>query len=545
MPLGIVWRSTDGETWERLVATAAFGPTHRHGLAVYRGSLWVIGRAYVSQYGATIPEADVWRSADGISWELVTATAAFGARSDHQVAVHDGSLWVIGGQSSSWQDDVWRSADGENWVLVTTRAAALRDSSGVREDFRGGHLARESVDNGGGITGAPRGMFGVRLTGRVGRGWLREGLIHGIVMRWRFMTVRCGLSGGIPGEIAITMSGVRGDGVSWQLITRDAPFAPRQNHQLVSYGGSLWVIAGSPRPSSFGYGGDVWRSADGVEWTEVVSLRVADGNPQGIERTHHQVAVFAPSRFVYEVSDIAVAGPTGTVTATIGASLPVTVAMITATGARGGAQFELVDDFGAFRVGADGALVVTAFREARELVTVTVQVRDSTPGSSVETAVSVFFFKVLAFSAPAAEYVVAGGYTGSVHALSVSGGIGSYRFSRESGNAALTVDAMGVVSLATGLPAGRTEMAVFAVRDSAGGVARFTLTVRTATAGEYAEEAMYVIAGYTGERAVNKSDVWRSTDGVDWELLNADAFLERGGSSGGLLSREFVGYRGV
>ena len=54
---------------------------------------------------------------------------------------------------------------------------------------------------------------------------------------------------------------------------------------------------------------------------------------------------------------------------------------------------------------------------------------------------------------------------------------------------------MGVVSLATGLPAGRTEMAVFAVRDSAGGVARFTLTVRTATAGEYAEGAMYAIGG--------------------------------------------------
>ena len=354
-----VWRSTDGETWERLVATAAFGPTHRHGLAVYRGSLWVIGRAYVSQYGATIPEADVWRSADGISWELVTATAAFGARSDHQVAVHDGSLWVIGGQSSSWQDDVWRSADGENWVLVTTRAAALRDSSGVREDFRvvtwrgslwimGGHN---------------RGAKGDVWRSADGASWTRV-VARGFDSRHSHaMAVHDGslwIVGGYPGGDSDNHVWGSGDGVSWQLITRDAPFAPRQNHQLVSYGGSLWVIAGSPRPSSFGYGGDVWRSADGVEWTEVVSLRVVDGNPQGIERTHHQVAVFAPSRFVYEVSDIAVAGPTGTVTATIGASLPVTVAMITATGARGGAQFELVDDFwgvpcgGGWGVGGDG-----------------------------------------------------------------------------------------------------------------------------------------------------------------------------------------------
>ena len=521
-----VWRSTDGETWERLVATAAFGPTYRHGMAVYRGSLWIVGRSDVNQFGSPLPEADVWRSADGISWELVTATAAFGARSDHQVAVHDGSLWVIGGQSSSWQDDVWRSADGENWVLVTTRAAALRDSSGVREDFRvvtwrgslwimGGHN---------------RGAKGDVWRSADGASWTRV-VARGFDSRHSHaMAVHDGslwIVGGYPGGDSDNHVWGSGDGVSWQLITRDAPFAPRQHHQLVSYGGSLWVIAGEPRPSSFGYGGDVWRSADGVEWTEVVSLRVTDGNPQGIERTHHQVAVFAPSRFVYEVSDIVASGPAGVVTATIGASLPVTVAMITATGAGTRVQFELVDAADTFRVGADGALVVTAFREAQEraTVTVTVRVRDATPGSSVETTVSVFLFRALAFSQATTELVVSPGHTGVAVSLRAVGGLGDYAFSRVGGDMRLSVDAAsGVVSLPAGLAAGQEARAVFAVRDEAGNRARIVLKVRAATAAE--GEMLYIIGGFDN-RGGGMNDIWRSADGANWVRLANAGFSGR------------------
>ena len=43
-------------------------------------------------------ENDVWRSADGQGWELVTASAAFAARVFHQAVSYGGSLWVISGR---------------------------------------------------------------------------------------------------------------------------------------------------------------------------------------------------------------------------------------------------------------------------------------------------------------------------------------------------------------------------------------------------------------------------------------------------------------
>ena len=79
-------------------------------------------------------ENDVWRSADGQGWELVTASAAFAARVFHQAVSYGGSLWVISGregydlsanpppQFGNTHPDVWRSGNGADWVLVTGSA---------------------------------------------------------------------------------------------------------------------------------------------------------------------------------------------------------------------------------------------------------------------------------------------------------------------------------------------------------------------------------------------------------------------------------------
>ena len=74
---------------------------------------------------------DVWRSGDGNSWALVTASAAFSARYFHQAASYGGSLWVIGGNDGGKLNDVWRSADGERWFLATTPPFAKREKHQV------------------------------------------------------------------------------------------------------------------------------------------------------------------------------------------------------------------------------------------------------------------------------------------------------------------------------------------------------------------------------------------------------------------------------
>ena len=131
---GDVLRSTDGVSW----ASVSFPGTARHGhQAVFHdGSLWIVGG---SDKNANYLN-DVWKSADGENWDLVTATAAFSNRQGHQVVSFNGDLWLFGGDSDDGDaNDVWRSENGTVWVREAASAAwGVRRGHGVV--FHGGAL---------------------------------------------------------------------------------------------------------------------------------------------------------------------------------------------------------------------------------------------------------------------------------------------------------------------------------------------------------------------------------------------------------------------
>ena len=119
-----VWASADGENWSE-VTGAAFDARVNHQVAVMGGSLWMVGGdgGRGGDEGGGLG-SDVWVSADGESWSVATADAGFVGRENHRLAVFGGSLWVIGGYDGTrHRDDVWASADGENWFEVTAAAA--------------------------------------------------------------------------------------------------------------------------------------------------------------------------------------------------------------------------------------------------------------------------------------------------------------------------------------------------------------------------------------------------------------------------------------
>jgi hypothetical protein len=55
------------------------------------------------------------------------------------------------------------------------------------------------------------------------------------------------------------------DGVNWACHTAQAPWHPRQYHDVAVFDGRLWVLEGWNQ----GNRNDVWHSADGVNWTEL------------------------------------------------------------------------------------------------------------------------------------------------------------------------------------------------------------------------------------------------------------------------------------
>ena len=171
-----------------VTATAAFSARARHEVAVYRGSLMVIGGSDSSGL-----VTDVWASANGSDWDLVTVSAGFSARENHQAVVYGGSLWVAAGSAgSAWSNEVWRSADGKVW------------------------------------TKAADGGFDERKTQMVTLGgslWVAAGNAGSDFRSYR-------------GDVW------RSDGSSWYLVTGTAAFGKREVHRMAAYRGSLWVVGG-------------------------------------------------------------------------------------------------------------------------------------------------------------------------------------------------------------------------------------------------------------------------------------------------------------
>lgn len=241
-----VWRSRDGANWERVKANshvddsfdAATGWEARHtaGYAVFKDRMWIVGGdANLGHY-----QSDVWSSADGATWSRVAADVPWGPRILHYTVVHDGRMWVMGGQTMTprvvWDlgghwpgpvddicyNDVWSSADGVNWARVT------------------GHAPW-----------APRGQIGGSAV-KDGRIWV--------------------IGGGTYYTDYRTDVWSSADGMAWTCHTEKAPWPARQYHDVAVFDNRLWILEGARLDAERKYGRnsrDVWYSDDGERWTEV------------------------------------------------------------------------------------------------------------------------------------------------------------------------------------------------------------------------------------------------------------------------------------
>ncbi|HTC20880.1 MAG TPA: hypothetical protein VK859_08530, partial [bacterium] len=130
-----VWSSPDGVNWTQVTANAAFSGRSGFGALVFpdpnnsgKLTMWVIGGS-TPEYGGGVyignqTLADVWSSTDGITWNPVTPSAAFGPRANFGcVAFNNGienQMWIMDGGTST---DVWSSPDGITWTPATTNPA--------------------------------------------------------------------------------------------------------------------------------------------------------------------------------------------------------------------------------------------------------------------------------------------------------------------------------------------------------------------------------------------------------------------------------------
>jgi hypothetical protein len=142
-----VWMSRDGRTWNR-VPREGRRWTPRAGAAVVSkgGYIYLLGGERGFSCGFDVPGGppndcqpatqtlyfnDVWRSRDGASWELVTASAGWSPRPGHQCVVLINEIVCFGGYGEvpgvpplfANPTDMWTSRDGRTWTELKAPAA--------------------------------------------------------------------------------------------------------------------------------------------------------------------------------------------------------------------------------------------------------------------------------------------------------------------------------------------------------------------------------------------------------------------------------------
>jgi hypothetical protein len=317
-----------GYAWSQAVDGAPWGG--RAGLRVMEldGALFVAGGR--TPRNSPIPGdsdlwGDVWRSDDlGVSWTQTLASGdAFAPRAYFQSVVHDGAMYVLGGQNfgfpSTFFNDVWRSTDGVTWEQTTAAApwsaraglmaASLGDSIYV---FGGSRNDDAAVV---GPTGPVREYFNdVWRSDDGGFTWVEATA----AAEW---SPRAGgavavhqdaiyLLGGEVGFICQPFPGCEPpyfndvwrstDGATWELVVEAAGWSTRPGYQCESIVDEIVCFGG------FGQGEnpiDTWASPDGAEW------RLLDAKPWGAT---------TPEQGRYDFDSTVITTPAGPAVVTVG-----------------------------------------------------------------------------------------------------------------------------------------------------------------------------------------------------------------------------------
>lgn len=119
-------------TWTQIVKNSEWSDRYDHEATAFKNKLWILGGYNPGQVSGDTYYEDVWSSNDGEYWDLVIEDAPWKGRRGHQVVVFDDgngeAMFLIGGFSvdeatgyRQYNNDVWRSIDGVNWNLIKER----------------------------------------------------------------------------------------------------------------------------------------------------------------------------------------------------------------------------------------------------------------------------------------------------------------------------------------------------------------------------------------------------------------------------------------
>lgn len=253
----------DEMVWKEAVNHAEWSERDAQTVEVFNNKFWLVGGVGGKAPDYSQNKSDVWSSADGLDWELVTDNAPWGIKRAHTSVVFQDRIWLLGGvDEKGYTNDVWYSVDGFNWTKAKEPEWTPRKGHSAVV-FQDKILIAGGVDIYGAVNDVWSSSDGENwelVTGEAD--WsARYDLTLASFNNKLWLTG--GVVPGLPGEKEVWVSE---DGKSWELVVEPA-WAGRHGHCLVVFKDCLWVLAGWDGAGK-GYD-DVWYSSDGIVWKEI------------------------------------------------------------------------------------------------------------------------------------------------------------------------------------------------------------------------------------------------------------------------------------
>lgn len=279
-----IWR-TLGQ-WRQASASNSWAGRDGAGLLSLGDDLFILGGWNPSVHPwPAYTCSEIWKSSDrGATWTQL-ADAPWEKRHTAGWLVHNNKLWVIGGDVNTghYQKDVWSSPDGTNWTQVSGAALPLAMGRTLHQVFShagkmwivGGQTmdeftpGHESTKPGSpyydDVWSSEDGVTWEQVSS--GNAWSPKASIIGSAVKDGFMWLIAGGAYDTESNPRVYKFDVwrSADGVTWTQTTSDGGFPARQYNCAVTLGEDLVLIAG--------YGGaniaDAWASTDGTLWREL------------------------------------------------------------------------------------------------------------------------------------------------------------------------------------------------------------------------------------------------------------------------------------
>jgi hypothetical protein len=241
-------------------------------MALFNGKIWSVGGENSYTSGPFIVSSDVWSSDNGVNWASVTSNV-FEARRGHSLTVFDNKLWLIGGvtNSSTYLDDIWYSEDGTTWVEATPTTPYFGEV----------YYHNAFVFNSKLYVIAGSGANASVWSSINGLEWTLE-TSNAFPNRNYAKTVIFGGDIYIIGGLSVSNVGLNeiwksADGINWSEVITSAPlFGARVNHTATVYNDKVWVIAGREAGTLSIYG-DIWYSSNMEDWEEYEDIEGGGG----------------------------------------------------------------------------------------------------------------------------------------------------------------------------------------------------------------------------------------------------------------------------